>query len=109
MGFWAGCPRATPQCGGDARQRVGSFPPRMNQLCDLSPVPASAPPSGRSGVQLPCWENPQNLTKALAEAFSRLSGFLSSPIQPLALLEPGVQQRVSPLAGQPLWSLLPRG
>lgn len=47
---------------------------------------------GGSGAQLPFWENPQNLAKALAEAFSRLSCFLSSQVQPLAPAGIGGQQ-----------------
>ena len=74
VGFWAGCPQVTPQCLGDARQRSGEFPSQDESAVSL---PGPLPEGGR-GVQLPCWENPQNLAKALAETFSQLSHFLSS-------------------------------
>ena len=55
---------------------------------------------GGSGAQLPFWENPQNLAKALAEAFSRLSCFLSSQVQPLGTA--GIRGRQGPLTHSPV-------
>lgn len=55
---------------------------------------------GGSGAQLPFWENPQNLAKALAEAFSQLGCFLSPQVQLLA--PAGIRGRQGPLTHSPV-------
>lgn len=67
-------------------------------------------PAGRSGAQLPCWENPQNLAK-VPKLWLKLCPDSAVSCRPQFSSQPQVdsrgRQRYSPFSGLPLWSPRP--